>query len=444
MAERDVRVPPAEPAFDVADERLARAAWCRVAEPADEVAGALVRALGAPGALAWVYDAVRDPAEARRELLALAERGRSPSTTGADRHAGGHGIADVVAPHDTGTPTVGPVPRLLRALGRWAPRLDGLDPRRELHVLDRLGGTFLVPGDPRWPAAVDDLGTAAPFGLWVRGAPDLAAAARRSVAVVGARACTDYGRHVTGELATGLVGHGFTVVSGGAYGIDAMAHRGALAADGVTVAFLAGGVDRLYPAGNVDLLRSVAASGGAVVSEVPPGSVPSRVRFLLRNRLIAAFSRATVVVEAAWRSGSLSTASRAAELSRPVGVVPGPVTSMASSGCHRLLRDGAAVCVTDAAEVAELAGDLGRDAAASAPPEGQDRPAAQDGLDGLETRVWDALPLRSGRPVEAVARTAGLAVAETLGALGRLELTGLAERTPGGWRRRDRRDTAGA
>ncbi|WP_069388253.1 DNA-processing protein DprA, partial [Cellulosimicrobium cellulans] len=328
---------------------------------------------------------------------------------------------------------IGPVPRLLRALGRWAPRLDGLDPRRELHVLDRLGGTFLVPGDHRWPTAVDDLGAAAPFGLWVRGAPDLAAASRRSVAVVGARACTDYGRHVTGELATGLVGHGFTVVSGGAYGIDAMAHRGALAADGVTVAFLAGGVDRLYPAGNVDLLRSVAASGGAVVSEVPPGSVPSRVRFLLRNRLIAAFAGATVVVEAAWRSGSLSTASRAAELSRPVGVVPGPVTSMASSGCHRLLRDGAAVCVTDAAEVAELAGEIGRDATPSAPSTGQDRHAPQDGLDDLETRVWDALPLRSGRPVESVARAAGLAVAETLGALGRLELTGLAERTPGGW-----------
>jgi DNA processing protein len=438
VAERPASpAPPPGPVFDVTDERLARAAWCRIAEPADEVAGALVGALGAAGALAWVYDAARDPARARRTLVDLARRVRPAAlTAGHLGPATSAALARVVAPADQDGPSTGPVPRLLRALGRWAPRLDGLDPRRELHVLERLGGTFLVPGDVRWPVRVDDLGPAAPLGLWVRGEPDLAAASRRSVAVVGARACTDYGRHVTGELATGLAGRGFTVVSGGAYGIDAMAHRGALAADGVTVAFLAGGVDRLYPAGNAELLRSVTASGGAVVSEVPPGSVPSRVRFLLRNRLIAAFAGATVVVEAAWRSGSLSTASRAAELSRPVGVVPGPVTSMASSGCHRLLRDGTAVCVTDAAEVAELAGELGRDAADAGPPPDQRRTAPHDGLDDLETRAWDALPLRAGRPVESVARAAGLAVPETLAALGRLELAGLADSVPGGWRRR--------
>lgn len=414
--------PVAAPVFDVADERLARAAWSRIAEPGDEVAGALVHALGAAGALAWVYDAARDPEQARRTLSELSQRSA---------------LAVVVAPGDQdGGRGAASVPRLLRAVGRWTPRLDGLDPRRELYVLERLGGTFLVPGDPRWPTRVDDLGAAAPLGLWVRGEPDLAAAGSRSVAVVGARACTDYGRHVTGELATGLAARGFAVVSGGAYGIDAMAHRGVLVADGVTVAFLAGGVDRLYPAGNVDLLRSVASSGGAVVSEVPPGSVPSRVRFLLRNRLIAAFAGATVVVEAAWRSGSLSTATRAAELSRPVGAVPGPVTSMASSGCHRLLREGAAVCVTDAAEVAELAGELGRDAVDAGPPPGHRRDAPQDGLDDVETRAWDALPLRAGRPVESVARAAGLALPETLAALGRLELAGLADRAPGGWRRR--------
>src|SRR5690606_18729050 len=253
------------------------------------------------------------------------------------------------------------VARLLRAVARWAPRLDGLDPRRELRVLERLGGELLVPGDAGWPVGLDDLGPVRPLALWVRGNRDLAALAERSVAVVGARACTDYGRHVTGEIAAGLAARGFTVVSGGAYGIDAAAHRAAVVSGGPTVAFLAGGVDRFYPAGNTELLREVVGSGGAVVSEVPPGSVPSRVRFLLRNRLIAAVAGATVVVEAAWRSGSLSTAVRAAELSRPVGAVPGPVTSMASAGCHRLLRDGAAVCVTDADEVAELAGVLSRD-----------------------------------------------------------------------------------
>ncbi|MCB7137687.1 DNA-processing protein DprA [Cellulosimicrobium marinum] len=403
MAERTT---PHPLVFDVDDPRLARAAWTRLAEPGDEVAGALVRELGAPAALHWVVEAAHDPARARSALAAAAP-----------------------------TSATGAAPRLLRALSRWAPRLDGLDPRRELRVLARVGGTFVVPGDPGWPVAVDDLGVAAPLGLWVRGRADLAAASARSVAVVGARACTDYGRYVTGEMAAGLADRGFAVVSGGAYGVDAVAHRGALVGGGVTVAFLAGGVDRLYPAGNAELLAGVVDAGGAVVSEVPPGSVPSRVRFLLRNRLIAAFARATVVVEAAWRSGSLSTAARAAELSRPVGAVPGPVTSAASSGCHRLLRDGAAVCVTDAAEVAELAGVHGTDVVPAAARAHEERPALHDGLDEVATRAWDALPLRSGRPVESVARAAGLAVPETLAALGGMEVSGLAERVAGGWRR---------
>ncbi|MFF2267595.1 DNA-processing protein DprA [Cellulosimicrobium cellulans] len=442
MAER--RAGPTTPvrlAFDVTDDRLARAAWSRLTEPGDEVAVALVEQLGAPAALSWLVEAVNDPARARRELVGLAERAGDDGG-GLQGLLGVPGIGAAVPADDTRAPVrdprSGPVARLLRAVARWAPRLDGLDPRRELHVLDRLDGSLVVPGDPGWPTALDDLGAVRPLALWVRGSDRLAELAARSVAVVGARACTDYGRHVTGEIASGLTARGFTVVSGGAYGIDAAAHRAALVSPGPTVAFLAGGVDRLYPVGNTELLRAVASSGGAVVSEVPPGSVPSRVRFLLRNRLIAAFAGATVVVEAAWRSGSLSTAVRAAELSRPVGAVPGPVTSMASTGCHRLLRDGAAVCVTDADEVAELAGVLARDAAPAAPAVGNPkapRDAAYDGLDPVEIRTWDALPLRSGTPTGAVARSAGLAVSEAVGALGRLEIRGLAERTPGGWRR---------
>jgi DNA processing protein len=432
---------PVRPVFDVTDERLARAAWSRLAEPGDEVAVALVEQLGAPAALAWLVEAVNDPAQARRVLVGLADR--DDDGAGCDDPLRAAGLAAVV-PTDGTSPTSGrdarsgPVARLLRSVARWAPRLEGLDPRRELRVLERLGGALVVPGDAVWPTTLDDLGTARPLALWVRGSDRLAELAARSVAVVGARACTDYGRHVTGEIASGLAARGFTVVSGGAYGIDAAAHRAAVVSGAPTVAFLAGGVDRLYPVGNTELLRAVMADGGAVVSEVPPGSVPSRVRFLLRNRLIAAFSGATVVVEAAWRSGSLSTAVRAAELSRPVGAVPGPVTSMASTGCHRLLRDGAAVCVTDADEVAELAGALARDAAPAAPVAGTrraPRAAAYDGLDAVETRAWDALPLRSGAPTDAVARSAGLAVPEAVGALGRLEIRGLAERTPGGWRR---------
>ncbi|MFD6092356.1 DNA-processing protein DprA [Oerskovia sp. NPDC060338] len=385
--------------FDLTDPLLARAAWSRIAEPGDQVAGALVTHLGAADALAWLYEVVDDPH--RLALGALAGRDERPAGD-----------------------------RLVRAVERWRGRLPGLDPARELGAFGRMGGRLVVPEDPRWPTALDDLGAAAPLALWVRGRDDLAALSTRSLALVGARACTDYGRHVAADLAVGLVDRRFTVVSGGAYGIDAAAHRGALAAAGPTVAFLAGGADRLYPAGNTDLLRAV-LEVGSVISEVPPGSVPSRVRFLHRNRLIAAFSGATVVVEAAWRSGALSTATHAAALLRPVGAVPGPVTSMASSGCHRLLRDAKAVCVTDATEAAELGGRAGTDAA----PVDEGRSEPQDGLDEVGRRLWDALPLRAHAPVESVARTAGLGSQETLGGLGHLELVGLAEQSGGRWRR---------
>jgi len=398
-------------AFDASDPHLARAAWSRIAEPGDEVAGALVAHLGAAEALGWLAEAAAADGVLSPALPAL------PALPApADGAAGAAGTATGV---------------LAAAVGRWAPRLENLDPRRELRVLERTGGALLVPGDPRWPQALDDLGAAAPFALWVRGEADLAALCARSVAVVGARASTGYGEHVAGQVAGGLADRGFTVVSGGAYGIDAVAHRAALVAGGPTVAVLAGGVDRFYPQGNQDLLRRVADSGGAVVSEVPPGSAPYKQRFLARNRLIAAGTNATVVVEAAWRSGALSTARRAAALLRPVGAVPGPVTSMASGGCHQLLRDQVAVCVTDAAEVAELAGVLGADAA----PERVGAAAEADGLDAVGRAVLDALPARASASVGSLARAAGLSVPEVLGGLGALELRGLAQPDAGRWRR---------
>lgn len=389
--------------FDPADEVVARAAWSRLAEPGDTVAAVLVGVLGAGEALRWAHAAAGGPETAERaaaELLGV----------------GGFGSD---------------VRRLVRAVGRWAPRLEGLDPRRELRVLERLGGVLLHPTHPGWPPGLDDLGTATPPCLWVRGDADLAGLLVRSVALVGARASTAYGDRVAADLGAGVAERSTTVVSGGAYGIDAAAHRGCLAVPGRTVALLAGGVDRPYPAGNAALLDRVGADGGAVVSEVPPGSAPTRSRFLLRNRLIAALSRATVVVEAAHRSGALSTAAHAAALLRPVGAVPGPVTSMASAGCHRLLREGAAVCVTDAAEVVELAGTMGADLT----PE-PDVPISEgDGLDDVLRRVLESLPLRRGASVDAVARTAGLGTGETRGALGALELGGLAQRVSGSWRR---------
>ncbi|KQR11066.1 DNA-processing protein DprA [Cellulomonas sp. Leaf334] len=384
----------------------ARATWSALVEPGDVVAGTLVGLLGAVDALDWVRAAHRhgpDLARVEDRFGALAD---------ADRR------------------------RVAKALARWAVRLPECDPGRDLERLDRLRGTLLVPGDPRWPSALDDLGTAAPFCVWVRGEPDLGAALTLSAAVVGSRAATSYGERVAFDLADGLTADGLCVVSGGAYGIDAAAHRGAVARGGRTLVVLAGGVDRAYPAGNARLLDAVVGAGGALLSEVPPGSLPTRSRFLQRNRLIAAAGRATVVVEAAWRSGAMSTAHHAARLLRPVGAVPGPVTSMASAGCHRLLREGVAVCVTDAAEVRELAGVIGSGvvAVADAASSADERAARRrDVLDPVSQRVLDALARRVPTDLDRVASLAGVTVAEARGAVGLLELDGWAARRGDGW-----------
>ncbi|WP_402467764.1 DNA-processing protein DprA [Isoptericola aurantiacus] len=410
--------------FDVDDPWLAAAAWSRLAEPGDVVAGSLVAHLGAAGALAWLVEAAADPvATLRAPVLDGLDvpPSASPSASAAPSRAA------------TGEPRHrNAALRLLDAVGRWVPRLDSLDPRRELRVLERLGGALLVPGDPDWPGQLDALGAAAPFALWVRGRADVADWARGSVAVVGARAATAYGERVAEDLAAGLADQGFTVVSGGAYGIDAAAHRGALAAGGRSAAVLAGGVDRYYPQGNDGLLRRLVEHDGAVVAEVPPGSAPFRQRFLARNRVIAALTSSTVVVEAARRSGALSTARRAVELLRPVGAVPGPVTSMASTGCHGLLRDGVAVCITSAADAVELAGPVGSSV------QGPEETALVDPVDALgpdERLLLDALPVRQSATVDSLVRSAGLPARRVVTLLGALERCGLARRDGARWRR---------
>jgi DNA processing protein len=387
---------------------LARAAWSRVVEPGDAVATAVIDALGPVDALDWLRHAAAGADEGRLRLPAAA-------SAGSDDDAGDGASARL---------------RLASSVARWATRLGDVDSRRELRAVERLGGCVVVPEDPRWPRLLADLGGAVPVCLWVRGRPELSSLLDRAIAVIGSRACSSYGEHVAAGIAGGVAAAGWAIVSGGAYGIDAVAHRAALAGAGVTVAFLAGGVDRLYPAGNCRLLGEIAESGGALVSEVPPGSVPSKTRFLQRNRLIAAAGRATVVVEAAWRSGALSTAGHAAGLLRPVGAVPGPVTSAASAGCHRLLRDGCAVCVTDASEVLELAGSVGGHLA----PDRQVVARPGDDLDLDLRRTLDALPIRRAAPVESISRSAGLTEAEVRSALGRLELAGLAVQDGGLWR----------
>jgi DNA processing protein len=391
------------------DVVLARVAWSRLVEPGDAMAGAVIAALGPVEALSWL---------------------RRAAELGSAMGAGGRDLGSLEASPELSGMGDRAKSRLAASVARWSTRLNGLDPRRDLRAIRRMGGTVLVPEGGGWPIGLSDLGCAEPACLWVRGSGDLASLLNRSVAVIGARACTGYGEHVTSDLVCGLATAGWTVVSGGAYGIDAMAHRTALAVPGPTVAFLAGGVDRLYPAGNARLLVAIQESGGAVVGEMPPGSVPSKVRFLQRNRLIAAVSRATVVVEAAWRSGAMSTATHAAGLLRPVGAVPGPVTSAASAGCHRLLREGCAVCVTDAAETLELVGAVGRDLAEEPPTPA--RPS--DGLPVDVVLTLDALPVRRSVSPETISRSAGLTLAEVLSALGRLELAGLATHRDGLWR----------
>ena len=234
--------------------------------------------------------------------------------------------------------------------------------------------------------------------------------------------------HMARELGAGLAERGFAVVSGAAYGIDAAAHEGALVARGTTVAVLAGGIDRAYPAGHAGLLDRIGRDG-AVVSEVPPGSAPTRWRFLSRNRLIATLARGTVVVEAGLRSGSGNTARHAREARRVVGAVPGPVTSAASAGCHVLIRDGAEL-VTDVGEVVELAGRVGELA-----PVKRAAVDPADLLDPVHRRALDALPHRGALGVEALAARAGLSAAQALAALGVLELEGLCQRQRGGWRK---------
>jgi DNA processing protein len=256
----------------------------------------------------------------------------------------------------------------------------------------------------------------------MRGVDSALPALERSVALVGARSATTYGEHVVAEVSAGLADRGYAIVSGAAYGIDGMAHRAALASRGMTVAFLAGGVDRFYPSGHDALLTRMIGEG-AILSELPCGQPPTKWRFLQRNRLIAAASQATVVIEAGWRSGSLNTAGHAAQLGRPIGAVPGPVTSAASAGCHRLIRDYDATLVTSAEEVAELLG-------ARRPGEAPADPPAPS---GDETRLLDALSFSSPRRVTDIAARSGLSVAAVQSLLGGLEIDERVAERERGW-----------
>jgi DNA processing protein len=351
----------------VTDERLARAGLSRLTEPATLRVTDALQQVGA----ARLYDDV------------LAHRGRQEL------------VADA------------------------AGRLTTLDPARELEQAERLGIRFVIPGDDEWPAQLDDLAHSGavsdlggvPIGLWVRGPLRLDELAD-SVAVVGARTSTTYGESVARDLGAGVARAGRCLVSGAAFGIDQAAHRGAIANRGPSVAVLACGVDRAYPADHRGLIDHMAQTG-AVVSELPPGCAPLRIRFLARNRIIAALGCGTVVVEAATRSGALNTAAWTDSLSRPLMGVPGPVTSAQSQGVHEWIRSGAASLVTCPGDVLELVGGSGAHLLDT--PRGPEQP--RDRLGRRHRQVLEAVPLRHPAGLASIAATAGIALVDTQTAL---------------------------
>jgi DNA processing protein len=361
-------------------ERLARIFLARVLEPGDETGGRWVRELGA---------------------VQLVRRLR-----------------------ENGPPLGGATDK------RWAGllgRARQAEPERDLAAARDAGARFVMPGDAEWPGQLEDLGDARPLGLWVRGRAGLRMWALRSVAVVGARACTEYGAHMAALLGAGLAERGWVVVSGGAYGVDGAAHRGALGAGGATVAVLACGVDQPYPRGHTELITRIAQQG-LVVGELPPGDHPTPSRFIVRNRVIAALTRGTVVVEAAHRSGSLVTARAAQRLGRHTMGVPGPATSGLSAGVHQLLR-GDAELVTDAADVVELVGEMGELA-----PDRRGPVLPRDLLDPGARRVLAALPGRGAAQPGAIARGAQTSPDEAIARLYELRSLGYVERHGDGWK----------
>jgi DNA processing protein len=313
----------------------------------------------------------------------------------------------------------------------------------QLDRMERLGGRVITPADDEWPVQLDDLRRISteghgrtdrdvypPLCLWLRGPVRLDDSARRSVAVVGSRASSPYGNHVAQEVGYGLAERTWTVVSGGAFGIDAQAHRGAMTAGGTTIAVLACGVDRPYPVAHTNLFDRI-AEDGLLLSEWPPGADPHRHRFLIRNRVIAALTRGTVVVEASARSGAKQTAHRALQLGRRTMATPGPVTSAMSVGTHQLLREINTRLVTNVAEIVEEVGRICDDLA----PVERGPETDRDQFDPEISQVLDAVPIRHAIGPAQIAAAAGVPFRVALQALPFLRMKGMVLEDDGLWRK---------
>lgn len=423
--------------------RCCTAQLMRYAEPADELVVESLASLGAPLTLHYLLT------------------GHIP-----DEHTWEHGEPDEQLSdflHSVGAPAAGESALFFSANGYYTPGEHqmsrdkfgkALATRRlrwnrrmertlnaEAHMAATCGAWLVTPADPLWPPQLNDLGPARPYGLWCRGDSRhlLDVASAPSVALVGSRDPSIYGTEATTHLAAELARRGYTVISGGAMGIDIAAHRAALTQQGSdlpTIAFMAGGLDRLYPAQNSDALNMI-VDRGLIMSEVSVGNTPTRWRFLERNRLIAALARHTIVVEARWRSGALNTARHALEIGRTLWAVPGQINSPNSVGTNRLLRDGLAQTLTEAADILEYDAAAGFELGTEHESE-WDRAASSSALDELterQGRVWDDLSPRSYRGVDEIAAALGLSARDVMADLFHLGRCGLAESSGTSWRK---------
>ena len=423
--------------------RCCTAQLMRYAEPADELVVESLTTLGAPLTLHYLLT------------------GHIP-----DEHTWEHGEPDTQLSdflHSVGAPAEGESALFCSANGYYTPGEHqmsrdkfgkALATRRlrwnrrmertlnaEAHMAATCGAWLVTPADPLWPPQLNDLGPARPYGLWCRGDSRhlLDVASAPSVALVGSRDPSIYGTEATTHLAAELARRGYTVISGGAMGIDIAAHRAALTQQGSdlpTIAFMAGGLDRLYPAQNSDALNMI-VDRGLIMSEVSVGNTPTRWRFLERNRLIAALARHTIVVEARWRSGALNTARHAMEIGRTLWAVPGQINSPNSVGTNRLLRDGLAQTLTQAADILEYDAAAGFELGTEHESE-WDQAASSSALDELterQGRVWDDLSPRSYRGVDEIAAALGLSARDVMADLFHLGRCGLAESSGTSWRK---------
>ena len=385
---------------NVADEHLednfARSAWSVICEPGDGFAGFLISKMGATAAL-----------EAEIEGISTKQLKSKLFSLGFDSvELDSFGVFEKLH---------------AEARERWRPRLQLEMIRTALFKINKVGGFVLTPAEPDWPQQLEDLGQHAPFALWVRGSGSALRQLGQSISIVGSRGATSYGEFATNAMVSALVPKGYSIVSGGAYGIDGIAHRSTLALRGNTVAVMAGGLDKFYPSGNSEMLRRISQTG-AVISEVPPGTVPSKWRFLQRNRLISALSQSTLVVEANWRSGALNTVSHSERLERPVYAVPGPITSPKSAGTNKLIAENRAQLVIDGNDLLEQLGETIRVTSQ----------LELDGLGALEKRVLDAIGFDVLEIAE-ICSSAGLTRDEARFGLSSLELEGLVLRRDNTW-----------